>query len=58
MTTTIDYRNNCWFLKISERGDELGFWTLPAALSFATNNLKLNVKLTNQAILAKVKMAA
>ena len=55
MTTTIDYRDNCWFLKVSERGDEIGFWTLPAATSFAANNLGLTIKLTNRAILAKFK---
>ncbi len=51
----IDYRDNCWFLTVSPRGDQMGFWTLASAMSFATNNLRATVKLTNQALVAKFR---
>jgi hypothetical protein len=55
MTATIDYRDNLWLLSHPTFGAEIGFWTLPSALSFAINNLRSTPRLTNQAILAKYK---
>ncbi len=54
-TLTIDYKDNCWFLTVSPRGDQMGFWTLASAMSFAVNNLRASVKLTNQALVAKYR---
>jgi hypothetical protein len=51
----IDYRDNLWLLSAPGLGAEMGFWTLAAATSFAANNLRAPVKLTNQAILRKVR---
>jgi hypothetical protein len=51
----IDYRDNCWFLSADGLGAEMGFWTLASAMSFATNNLRIPVKLTNRAIVRKVQ---
>lgn len=53
MNATIDYRDNCWFLNAPGLGAEMGFWTLAAATSFAVNNLRATVKLTNRAIVRK-----
>lgn len=49
----IDHRDSLWLLTVSDRGDQVGFWTLASAVSFATNNLRASFKLTNRAILAK-----
>jgi len=49
----IDYRDSCWFVVTSHV--DFGFWSYAAALSFAINNLKITPKMTNKAILAKVK---
>lgn len=56
LTTTIDHRDNCWFVMTS-RGD-FGFWSLAAATSFAVNNLRSIPTLSNRAIVQKFKRVA
>lgn len=51
---TINYRDGLWLLSADGLKAEMGFWTLASARSFAINNLRLSVRLTNQAIVRSV----
>jgi hypothetical protein len=54
-THQIDFRDNLWLLTVSDRGDQMGFWTLASAASFAGNNLNAEYRLTNKAVCEMVK---
>jgi hypothetical protein len=53
-THQIDYRDNLWLLTVSDRGDQMGFWTLASVLEM----VKSGSRITCRRALSHLRFAA